>query len=109
MLTKGELIAAAKRVSPPNTPSSETALSIRQTDIVERERTGVQRVRGEPEGRKRDKGVVIFAILKCYSCGQDSRVSFYYNEPPPYVMCQGCGQLFPFGSFSCWAYGSMPL
>lgn len=109
MLTKGEPIATTKRVSPLNNPSSETSLSIISTNISTIERTGDLRVRGKSEGGKRDKGCIIFAMLKCYSCGQSSRVSFYYNEPPPYVRCQGCGQLFPFGSFGCWAHSNTPI
>lgn len=107
MLTKGELIAAAKRSSPPNTPSQETTLSIRPTREIEIERTEDLRVRGISKGGKRDKGVIIYAMFKCYSCGQSFQTCFYYNEVPPYTKCGCCGQIFPSGSYGCWMQGNV--
>jgi hypothetical protein len=107
-----------KRGSPLNNPPPEKALALSnkpeletynltQVDTIERKRVRSMRRGGKSE--RGEKGVVIFAILRCYACGGSSRISFYYNEPPPYVMCQGCSQLFPFSSFGCWAHSNLPI
>ena len=107
-----------KRRSPLGEPPSEKALSLYKTreletlkpyeiDRIERKgvmRKGVRSGKGESE-----KGCVIYALLRCYSCLESSRVSFYYNDLPAYVRCQGCGQIYPFDSFGCWAHSNQPI
>lgn len=107
-----------KRSFPPETPLQENTLTFNNTrelesysfDQIDRlERRGVKRRGGKSERGRGEKGVVIYAMLKCYACRFSSRVSFYYSEPPLYVKCQGCGQIYPFDSFSCWCHSNLPV
>uniref|UniRef100_A0A6H1ZP08 Uncharacterized protein n=1 Tax=viral metagenome TaxID=1070528 RepID=A0A6H1ZP08_9ZZZZ len=100
-----------KRGFPLENPLPQKSLSLSKpkdlesysfSEIDRLERKGVMRKGGKSERGKSEKGVVIFAMLRCYACQESSRVSFYYNDLPPYVKCQGCGQIYPFGSFRCW-------
>lgn len=107
-----------KRNIPLNNPLKEKSPSLATTKPLESisfveidriERKGVTRKGGMSERGAREKGVVIYAMLRCYACRFSSRVSFYFEAPPPYVRCQGCQQIYPFGSFGCWAHSNEPF
>lgn len=105
-----------KRGLPLDNPPLEKALTIakplesftpEQIDRIERK--GVMRRGGKSERGRGEKGVVIFAMLRCWSCRLSSPVSFYSDDPPPYVKCQGCNQIYPFDSFGCWCHSNEPI
>ena len=96
MLTKGELVAAAKRVSPLNNPVSEKANSAYKSQN--------EREKGDSKGGK-GRVQPAEAIVRCQMCGRLQKIVFALVSPPERHKCIWCNQLQPMDGYHVLMYG----
>jgi len=103
MPTKGELIAAAKAVSPLNNPPSAVVAIVNKINKPGNDSIRVEKGVTLPRGKRRVQPAE--AILKCQMCGRQQKLTFAFGKPPEWHKCIWCGELQPMDGYRVIAYG----